>query len=362
MDVCILGGGVIGLSIAVALAQGQKRVIVLDAGFPGKAATAAGGMLAPGAEQLPPGPMRDLCQASLQRYPTWIQELEQLTGASAGYWPCGILAPVTTPAPGNHTGIWLDRSALDSRQPGLGEQFIGAWWYPDNGQVDNRRLIHLLQRAAQALGVQLRPAEPVIQIHQTQGRISQVTTPSAIYQADHYILATGAWTHKLLNLPVYPRKGQMLALRMPRDTLPLRQVVFGPAYLIPRRDGQLVVGATSEDVGFQDGVTAGGLQTLLQQAMATYPPLRDWPLVETWWGYRPLTPDEFPILGPSPWPNLTFATGHYRNGILLAPITADVIRDYLNGCPWPDNLHFCRWERFGTALEPCNPTPTPTNC
>lgn len=295
--------------------------------------------------------MRDFCHASLKLYPDWIQELEDLTGQATGYWPCGILAPVVSPEPGHHTGIWLERSALDERQPGLAPQFVGAWWYPDNGQVDNRRLTQVLRQAAQRLGVRLFPQETVTRIAQAQGRITHVVTQHASYQADHYLLATGAWTGKLLNLPVYPCKGQMLALQMPTGQLSLQQVIYGPAYLVPRQDGRLIVGATSEKVGFLDGTTAGGLHDLLQRAMGTYPLLRDWPLVETWWGYRPATPDECPILGPSPWPNLTFATGHYRNGILLAPITAQVIAAYLNGQPWPQTLNFCRWERLATSLE-----------
>ncbi|MCS7225854.1 MAG: glycine oxidase ThiO [Gloeomargarita sp. SKYB31] len=351
MDILIIGGGIIGLSVAVALAKSQKQVGIIDGGFTGMATTAAAGMLAPGAEQLPPGPMRDFCQASLKRYPAWIEELEHTTGQSTGYWPCGILAPADTPEPGHHTGIWIDRQELEHQQPGLGEQFVGAWWYPDNGQVDNRRLTHVLRQAAQSLGVQFFAQETVVQIVQAQGRISHLMTHQTAHHAEHYILATGAWTHKLLNLPVYPRKGQMLALQIPSSAPRLQHVIFGPAYLVPRQDGHLIIGATSEDVGFQDGVTASGLHTLLQKAMATYPLLQNWPVVETWWGYRPLTPDECPILGPSPWPNLTFATGHYRNGILLAPITAEVISNHLNGNTWPETLNFCRWERFGTSVE-----------
>jgi len=350
MDILIIGGGIIGLSIAVALAKTQRQVGILDGGFPGTAAYAAAGMLAPGAEQLPPGPLRDLCHASLERYPTWIQDLEARTGHPTGYWACGILVPVTDRTQGNHQGLWLDRAELDQRQPGLGDHFQGAWWYPDNGQVDNRQLTHALRQAAQSLGVQFFPQQTVVRLEAKGTTIHRVLTDVMSHQADHYILATGAWTHKLLSLPVYPCKGQMLALQAPHAP-GLNHVVFASAYLVPRHDGRLVVGATSEDVGFQGGITAGGIHTLLQAAIRTYPPLAHWPLVETWWGYRPLTPDTCPILGPSPWENLTLATGHYRNGILLAPITAEIITQYLNGQPWPAELAFCRWDRFGNTLE-----------
>ncbi len=350
MDVLIIGGGMIGLSIAVELAKTQRRVGIVDGGFPGTAAHAAAGMLAPGAEQLPPGAMRDLCQRSLLRYPDWIRDLEASTGRLAGYWPCGILAPVTSREGANHQGIWLNRPELDQQQPGLGVAFMGGWWYPDNGQVDNRLLHAVLYQAAQSLGVHFFSHETVVHIEQMGTKITQVATHQASHQAGHYILTTGAWTQKLLSLPVQPRKGQMLALQAPQAP-GLNQVVFGDAYLVPRRDGRLVVGATSEDVGFTGGITAGGLHSLLSRAIRIYPPLQNWPLVETWWGYRPVTPDELPILGPSPWENLTLATGHYRNGILLAPITAELISNYLHGQPWPSELSFCRWDRFDSTPE-----------
>ena len=349
MDILIIGGGIIGLSIAVELAKTQRRVSILDGGFPGTAAYAAAGMLAPGAERIPPGGLRDLCQASLARYPAWIQDLEARTGQSTGYWPCGILAPVSERTQSNPHGIWLDRAELDQQQPGLGPHFQGAWWYPQEGQVDNRQLTQVLHQAATSLGVEFFPQQTVVRLEAKNATIQRVLTDVTSHQADHYILAAGAWAQKLLSLPVAPRKGQMLALQAPHAP-GLNQVVFASAYLVPRRDGRLVVGATSEDVGFQGGTTAGGIHTLLHEAIRTYPPLAPWPLVETWWGYRPLTPDQAPILGPSPWDNLTLATGHYRNGILLAPITAEIITQYLNGQPWPKELAFCRWDRFGNHL------------
>ncbi|APB33988.1 thiazole biosynthesis protein ThiG, putative [Gloeomargarita lithophora Alchichica-D10] len=350
MDVLIIGGGIIGLSTAVELAKTQRQVGIVEGGFPSTATPAAAGMLAPGAEQIPAGALLDLCQASLQRYPTWIQDLEERTGKTTGYWPCGILVPVTSQAMGYHRGIWLNRGELDRQQPGLGAQFQGGWWYPDNGQVDNRLLTQVLRHVAQTLGVHFFSQETVVRIEPVGDRITQVVTHQASHQAAHYILTTGAWTQKLLSLPVHPRKGQMLALQAPHAPA-LNQVVFASAYLVPRRDGRLVVGATNEDVGFQGGITAGGLHSLLERAIHTYPPLQDWPILETWWGYRPVTPDECPILGPSPWENLTLATGHYRNGILLAPITAELIGNYLNGQPWPSELDFCRWNRFASSLE-----------
>jgi glycine/D-amino acid oxidase-like deaminating enzyme len=149
---------------------------------------------------------------------------------------------------------------------------------------------------------------------------------------------------------VWPRKGQMLSIRAqdPSEIQPLRQVLFGDRiYIVPRRDGLIVVGATSEDVDFRPGNTPAGLNRLLSEALRLYPALQDFPLVETWWGYRPATPDELPILGPSALDNLTLATGHYRNGVLLTPITAQLIADWVLAQKADPLLSAFRWDRFG---------------
>ena len=335
-DVLIVGGGMIGLATAVELALHGAQVTVLSRQFSAAAAHAAAGMLAPQAEMIPPSPMLDLCLRSRALYPEWIRKLEALTGQETGYWPCGILAPLYSedvPDFKDRRGGWLDRDAIAGHQPGLSADVAGGWWFPEDGQVDNRALTQALWSAAQHLGVTLQDGVTVHEIVHQSERVTQLQTSLGPITADTYVLAAGAWSGQLLPLPVVPRKGQMLSVQAPEalwQDCPLQQVLFGThIYIVPRRSGRIILGATSEDVGFALHNTPQGIQQLLTQALRLYPALQDFALTECWWGYRPTTPDECPILGASPYENLVLATGHYRNGILLAPITAQVIADFI---------------------------------
>ena len=334
-DILILGGGIIGLAIAVELRQRGLKVTVLSRDFQEAASHAAAGMLAPLAEQIPPGPMKELCLRSRWLYGDWTSKLEDLTGLETGYHPCGIVAPFFAVPEANESpspvSQWLDRQALDFYQPGLGEAVIGGWWHPEDGQVDNRKLMGALRQAAHQLGVNLQEGVTVQALPQKGDRLQSLLTNRGPFQAHIYILATGSWVKELLPLPIQPIKGQMLALRMPGEPyqpLPLQRVLFGPStYLVPRRDGRLIVGATVEKVDWLPHNTPQGIQTLLSRAIKLFPALADWAIEDFWWGFRPGTPDEWPLLGKGNWDNLILATGHYRNGILLAPITAQLIAD-----------------------------------
>ncbi|MEB3337761.1 MAG: glycine oxidase ThiO, partial [Leptolyngbyaceae bacterium] len=351
-EVLIIGGGIIGLAIALELRLRGAVVTVLSRDFAEAATQAAAGMLAPQAEALPPGPMLDLCLRSRSLYPHWTSKIEELTGLSTGYWPCGILAPVYEsslelahshpPSLPDAPYEWLDQAAIHHHQPGLGAEVMGGWWFPQDAQVDNRALVRALRTAVTKLGVTVEEGVSVTTIQQQEGRVLGVRSPSGSWQADHYVLATGAWGKDLLPVPVYPKKGQMLSVQIPPiliqraaegqqlPNLPLKQVLFGSnSYIVPRQDGRIVIGATSEDVGFTPANTPTGVQALLHQAIRLYPVLQDFPIQELWWGFRPATPDQSPILGESPYENLTLATGHYRNGILLAPVTALLIANWI---------------------------------
>ncbi|WNZ26156.1 glycine oxidase ThiO [Leptolyngbya sp. NK1-12] len=376
-DVLIIGGGVIGLSIAIELKLRGARVTVLSRDVQQAASHAAAGMLAPGAERIPASPMLELCQRSQTLYPDWISKLEDLSHSVTHYWACGILAPVfaTGDAAGDaaakpdSTALWLDQAAIQLAQPGLSPEIVGGWWFPEEGQVDNRALAHTLQQAAQILGVQIEAGVTVTAIQQQGGRVVSLKSTSGDWQAEHYILATGAWSESLLPIPVRPRKGQMLAVQVPGalqspPDLQLHRILYGEEiYIVPRQDGRIVIGATVEEVGFAPNNTIGGVQSLLNAALRLYPPLRDLPIQECWWGFRPATPDELPILGTSHCPNLTLATGHYRNGILLAPITARLIAELVwNQQPDP-LLSAFSWQRFQRPSQPApflphSPTPT----
>jgi len=354
-DVLVIGGGVMGLAIALTLRQTSRSVTVLSRDFAEAASHVAAGMLAPGAEEIPPSPLRDLCWRSLRRYPDWARKLETLTGQSIGYWPSGILAPRMTrpeelrdrPETG---GRWLEPAIAQQYQPGLTDAIAGAWWYPEDGQVDSRALAQALRMAAQDAGVEIREGISVHGFVQQNRQVQQVQTSAGDFQAGHYVLATGAWSNTLLPIPVFPVKGQMAAVRVPphySSPQPLQRVLFGEdkIYIVPRRNGRIVLGATCESVGFTPGMTPAGMTHLFSKAIQLFPELKEFPVEETWWGFRPTTPDEAPILGPSACDNLTLATGHHRNGILLMPITAELVSNYITGTPDPLMQAFS-WERF----------------
>ena len=350
-EIIIIGGGAIGLATAIELRLLGAQVTVLDSNILAAAGHAAAGMLAPQAERILPGSMLDLCLASRNLYPEWINKIESISGLDPGYWQCGILAPYYHQ---NNLEIdWLDRSTIHQHQVGLDADILGGYWYPADGQVDNRTLMRSLLIACRCLGVELRDRVEVTNIHRQQGRVTHLATTQGDMSAGHYILTTGAWSQQLLAIPVVPRKGQMLSVLVPparRASLPLQQVLFGEEiYIVPRLDGTMIIGATSEDVGFTTHNTLEGIKQLTTNALKLFPPLQDFPLHETWWGFRPATPDELPILGASADANLTLATGHYRNGILLTPITARLIADLVWHQQVDSLLPAFSWQRF----EPC---------
>jgi len=227
---------------------------------------------------------------------------------------------------------------------------MGGWWYPEDGQVDNRALAKALRTAAETLGVDLREGVTVTGIEQQGGQVTVVQTTAGEWRSPHYVLATGAWSQALLPVPVQPRKGQMLSLSpLPGHALDcsLQRILYGQeVYIVPRRDGRIVVGATNEAVGFTPYNTPVAIAKLLTAAIRLYPALQHLPIEEFWWGFRPATPDELPILGRSMCSNLTLATGHYRNGILLAPITAKLIADWVWNQQSDPLLDAFAWERF----------------
>jgi thiazole synthase len=371
-DVLIIGGGIIGLAIAIELKLRGISVTVLSRDFHAAASHAAAGMLAPQAEEIPASPMLDLCLRSRLLYPEWTRKLEELSGEPTGYWPCGILAPiyknqglgefVITPSSDipslDCPAEWLDQDAINLCQPGLSSEVVGGWWYPEDAQVDNRALVRALWTAAESLGVDVRDGVTVEGIQQHQRSVVGVQTSAGVNRAEHYVLATGAWSNELLPIPVCPKKGQMLAVRVPDinySNLPLQRVLYGSdIYIVPRRESRsetlrerrIVIGATSESVGFTPYNTPAGIQALLERAIRLYPQLQHYPIQEFWWGFRPATPDELPILGSSPCQNLTLATGHYRNGILLAPITAVLIADLISEQKSDPLLNHFNYSRF----------------
>jgi glycine oxidase ThiO len=350
-NILIVGGGAIGLAIALELALQGASVTVLSRNFAEAALHAAAGMLAPEAEGLAPGPMRELCLGSRSLYPDWIAKLESLSGIDVEYWPCGILTPLYGEDVQADKRVqvrpeWQNRDAVMALQPGLSAAVAGGWWFPADGQVNNQNVAQALRTSVQHLGVTLLEGITVEHICHSGTQVIGVQTNEGLYQADHYVLAAGAWSGELLPLPVQPRKGQMLSLRTLQPQ-PLRHVLFGTeVYIVPRQNGQVVIGATNEAVGFTPHNTAVGIQSLLQAALRLYPAFQDWILERQWYGFRPTAPDELPVLGPSPYVNLTLATGHYRNGILLMPVTAQLVTDWVLHGKLDSLLESFHWRRW----------------
>ncbi|MFN4830752.1 MAG: glycine oxidase ThiO [Pseudanabaena sp.] len=330
-DVLVIGGGIIGLSIAIALSQKGANVTIVERDLCGIGATwAAAGMLAPEAERLE-GNLLDFGIRSREMYPQWIANLMRLSGQDCGYWCCGIIAPVLEESDrqviSKHPQ-YISREESLKRQSGLGKSVLGSLWLPEDGQVNNRKLTQALLAAARSLSIKILEGTTVYQIGQDRNRVTHLDTSAGKLQGDRYVLATGAWTRSLMPLPIKPIKGQMLSVF--DSDRKLQKVIYAPScYIVPRQDGTIVIGATVEDNGFSQGNTAAGIAQLLNGAIAVYPAITDMSIIETWWGFRPHAPHEIPLLGASDYENLVLATGHYRNGILFAPITAKLITDFI---------------------------------
>jgi glycine oxidase ThiO len=332
-DVLVIGGGVIGLSIAIALSQKGANVTIVERDLCGRGATwAAAGMLAPEAERLE-GDLLDFGIRSRQMYPQWVANLMRLSGQDCGYWCCGIISPVLEECDRKTISEhpqYINREESLKRQSGLGTSILGSLWFPEDGQVNNRKLAQALLTTARSLSIKILEGTTVYQIVSDRNRVTHLDTSAGILHSDRYVLATGAWTRSLMPLPIKPIKGQMLSV-FDCDRK-LQKVIYAPnCYIVPRQDGTIVIGATVEDTGFSQGNTASGIAQLLNSAISIYPAIADMLITETWWGFRPHAPNEIPLLGASDYENLVLATGHYRNGILFAPITAKLVTDFIVG-------------------------------
>jgi glycine oxidase len=338
--------------VAWRLAQAGRSVLVLERAIPGaEASSAAGGILSPGVEALEPGPFYDLGRASLARFPALVAELEAATGLGLGYRTLGTLEvalddqhaqllagrAAKIQAAGLPVTV-LDDAEVRALEPGLSPEARGALWFEDEGSLDPRQLGRALATAAQAAGARYLSGQ-VRAIRHEGGRVAGVDHEAGRIDAPAVVLAAGAWTmqvegHGLPPGAVRPVRGQIAAL----DTRPplLSRVVFsGHGYVVPRPDGRVLCGSTMEEAGFEKAVTAGGLRHVLDVGMGIAPALARAPVIETWSNFRPASPDGEPILGAGAVPGLLYATGHTRNGILLCPITADIIAALLLDRPPP---------------------------
>ena len=337
----------VGLGIAWRIA-GRAAVTVLDRGAAGSGASyAAAGMLAacceaePGEEDLVA-----LGRESQARWPGFAEELQRASGIDVELRREGTLVLALTADDQAEIGHrlefqkrldlpleWLSAAATRAREPHLAGKIAGALFSPQDHQVDNRKLVQALHAAARTAGATIHEHRPVKEISVQGGRASGVVLEDGTaFAADIVVLAAGAWSRRISGLPpdrrppVRPVKGQMLALKMDAASPLLNHVLWAPgAYLVPRRDGRLIVGGTVEEKGFDETITAGGMLTLLEAAWRAVPAVEDLPIAEIWVGHRPGSRDDAPILGCGPLEGLFYATGHHRNGILLTPVTADAM-------------------------------------
>jgi len=370
-NVAIIGAGVIGLGIAWRLAMRGVPVAVFDKGACGAGAShAAAGMLAACAEAEPgEEALVTLGRASQARWPAFAAELKQASGVDVGLRPEGTLVVALTSddqARLNHQLVfqqelglplqWITAAETRRREPHLAGKLAGAVFSPEDTQVDNRKLAAALRIAAEAAGAGISEHQAVKTISNDAGRVdSIVLADGRKVAADVVVLAAGAWSRSIEGLapelrpPVRPIKGQMLALRMDPTAPLLTHVVWAPgAYLVPRLDGRLLVGATVEEKGYDTSLTAGGILTLLEAAWRVVPAVEELPIDEMWVGHRPGSRDDAPILGTGLIDGLIYATGHHRNGILLTPITADAIAELVfEGAADPAIRPFSI-ERFGS--------------
>jgi glycine oxidase len=344
-DVIVVGAGIIGCSVARELSRRHMRVLVLDRQEPGKEASwAAAGMLTPAAESVEALPLVDLAKASLELYTEFIEQIQQTTGRTLDYRRDGALEVFFGERAEERRAAWLATfrdsgfkpkllSADDLRrmEPALAADAAAGALLEDEGAVNNRLLSEAVAEAARREGAELRAGVEITRLLSSGGRVTGVETRQERITAQHVVIAAGCFSALIEGAeryaPTIPARGQMAALRP--AIMPVSRVIRGPAYLVPRADGRLLVGATVERVGYEKAVTPAGIGRLLTDSVRMIPSLADAPVVETWSGLRPDTPDHLPVLGPADVEGLWFATGHFRNGILLAPATARALGEWI---------------------------------
>ncbi len=342
-DVIVIGGGVIGLAIARELRSDRSRsVLVVDRSGIGEGTSwAAAGMLSALSEADSGSSFLDLCMAGQRMYRGFAEELVRETDIDCGCSTNGLLHLAS---PDDSPETLRDRYETQRRfspnveflypdelrlvEPRVTALVHGALFFPDDLQVTPRRLVRALHESCIRRGVEIRSGALVTEVSKGVVRIA-----AEELRAKTIIVASGVWTSELKGLdppvPVRPRKGQILSLSTSGQ--PFRCMIrWNNAYFVPRPDGDLVVGATSEDAGFDRSLTPAGIGTLLSKAQAISSHVGSFPIKEMWSGLRPGTPDGLPIIGRSRIPGVFYATGHYRNGILLAPITASIMAALVN--------------------------------
>ena len=347
-DAIIVGGGLIGTAIALELARNDLRVALFDAQEPGQEASwASAGILSPAPENPGMISLVPIGQASLAIYRDYIATVEELSGITTGYRARGTIVALFSQHAREelntivalHRGLGLQAEAISAKEaremePALSEEVAAAVLRPEEASVDNRLLAKALLEASKRSGVEVHAGAGVQSIWREGTRCAGASVQGEKISAKFTIIAAGSFSSQIAGVeeyaPVIPAKGQMLSLRC--DAAKIDRVLWSERiYIVPRNDGRILCGATVEHVGFDRAVTAGGIHSNLNGAIEMAPVLAQASVEETWAGLRPDTPDHLPILGPTDLEGLFIATGHFRSGVLLTPITAKLMAEFVAG-------------------------------
>lgn len=352
-DVAIIGGGVVGCCIAYYLSSAGLKVTVIDRDPPGgQGPMLLAGILAPSAEAGAPGPFCELGLLSYQHFPRIAAQLRDeqsidvdldQTGGVRVAWSADTADELLTSMEWERSrGIdvtWLEGADLRRFEPSLSPELRGGLYTALMSHLLTPRLIQGYIDTAAARGTTFLGGNPASALIREGQRVIGVRTPSGPIHAGHVVVSAGAWSGLYSEwlgapLPIRPRKGQLALVQpAPSFTRRTRHVIYdGHNYMVPKRDGTIVLGATEEDRAFDRRVTLEGLDFLINTAARAIPSLRDAELRQAFAGFRPMPPDEMPIIGPAAGTDgLIFATGHYRNGILLGPITGELVSELVRG-------------------------------
>jgi len=357
-DAIVAGGGLIGSAIALELARHDLRVVLFDAREPGREASwASAGILSPAPENPGMIALVPIGKTSLAMYPEFVAQVEELSGITTGYRAKGTVEALFSRHAREelntivalHRGLRLQAEAISAKEaremePALNEEIEAAVLRPQEASVDNRLLANALIEAAKRSGVEVHSGAAVEGIWREGSQCRGAVVNGEKLSAKHTIVAAGSFSAQIAGAaefaPVLPAKGQMVSVRCPAAKIE-RVLWSEKIYVVPRNDGRILCGATVEHVGFDKTVTAGGMHANLDAAIELAPVLATAQVEESWAGLRPDTPDHLPIIGPTEIAGLLIATGHFRSGVLLTPITAKLIGEFIAGkTPSVD------WERF----------------
>jgi glycine oxidase len=357
-DAIIAGGGLIGSAIALELARNDLRVALFDAQDPGREASwASAGILSPAPENPGMISMVPFGKASLAMYPEFIELVEELSGIQTGYRANGTVEALFSRHAREelntivalHRGLGLKAEAISAQEardlePDLSEETEAAVLRPDEASVDNRLLASALIEAANRSGVEIHAGKAVEAIWREGSECRGAVVRGEQISAKHTIVAAGSFSAQIAGAqkyaPVRPAKGQMVSLRC--DSARIQRVLWSERiYVVPRNDGRILCGATVENAGFDKTVTASGIHANLDAAIELAPILARARVEDTWAGLRPDSPDHLPIIGPTDVAGLLIATGHFRSGVLLTPITAKLIGEFIG-----EKTPSVAWEKF----------------